>query len=56
VGGDVEAGWNRVVDADEQAIALSTSERWWPAQRPLLFGDGKAAEKLVAILLASSAG
>ncbi len=46
----VEAGWNRIVDADQDAIVRAAGERIWPAQRPQLFGDGHAAEKLVALL------
>jgi len=46
----VQAGWNRVVDTDECAIRELTTTHWWSAERPPLFGDGKAAEKIVTIL------
>jgi UDP-N-acetylglucosamine 2-epimerase len=46
----VAAGWNRLVDADEEAIAAATRERFWPEQRPDLFGDGRSAQRLVALL------
>ena len=52
----VEAGWNRVVDADEEAIVHAAAERFWPAERPALFGDGHAAERLVAAVQAACEG
>ena len=46
----VETGWNYIVDADPQQII----ERWHnfplPAMPPDLFGDGTAAQRIVAIL------
>jgi UDP-N-acetylglucosamine 2-epimerase len=47
----VDAGWNRLGGASTAAIAAALSappER--PAARPPLFGDGRAAEKIVAAL------
>jgi UDP-N-acetylglucosamine 2-epimerase len=47
----VDAGWNRLVGASTSAIAAALAqppER--PATRPPLFGDGRAAEKIVAAL------
>jgi len=46
----VAAGWNRLVDADEEAIVHAARERFWPDERPDLFGDGRSAERLVALL------
>lgn len=46
----VEAGWNRLSDADDVAIRHALTERWWPERRPELFGDGHAAERLVRVL------
>ena len=46
----VEAGWNRLTDADPAALAQALRERFWPDERPALFGDGHAAERLVELL------
>ncbi|MBL0176390.1 MAG: UDP-N-acetylglucosamine 2-epimerase (non-hydrolyzing) [Ignavibacteria bacterium] len=46
----VAAGWNRVVDLDPALIRESVNTRWWPEERPALFGDGHAAERIVGIL------
>ncbi len=46
----VAAGWNKVVDADEQAITQCVHERFWPDARPQLFGAGDAAQRIVAVL------
>jgi UDP-N-acetylglucosamine 2-epimerase len=48
----VDAGWNLLADADEAAIVLAATRRFWPEARPELFGDGRAAERLVAVLQA----
>jgi UDP-N-acetylglucosamine 2-epimerase (non-hydrolysing)/UDP-GlcNAc3NAcA epimerase len=42
----VEAGWNTLVDLDVEA-ALRALERAPPADRPQLYGDGRAAERCV---------
>ncbi len=42
----VQAGWNTLVDLDRQA-ALAALDSPPPAQRPRLYGDGKAAERCV---------
>ncbi len=47
----VDAGWNRLTGADTDAIAAflrHPPER--PAERPQLFGDGRAAAKIAAAL------
>jgi UDP-GlcNAc3NAcA epimerase len=45
----VEAGWNTLVDLDATA-ALAALEREPPAERPPLYGDGRAGERVVAAL------
>jgi UDP-GlcNAc3NAcA epimerase len=45
----VEAGWNVLVDLDREA-ALAALERVPPAERPELYGDGHAGERVVAAL------
>jgi UDP-N-acetylglucosamine 2-epimerase (non-hydrolysing)/UDP-GlcNAc3NAcA epimerase len=45
----VEHGWNVLVDLDVGA-ALAALERQMPAERPPLYGDGHAAERVVAAL------
>jgi UDP-N-acetylglucosamine 2-epimerase len=45
----LETGWNVLVDLDADA-ALAALERTPPAERPTLYGDGRAAERVVAAL------
>jgi UDP-N-acetylglucosamine 2-epimerase (non-hydrolysing)/UDP-GlcNAc3NAcA epimerase len=45
----VEHGWNVLVDLDAQA-ALAALDRKPPAERPTLYGDGHAGERVVAAL------
>jgi UDP-GlcNAc3NAcA epimerase len=45
----VEHGWNELVDLDA-AEALAALEREPPAARPLLYGDGRAGERVVDAL------
>jgi UDP-N-acetylglucosamine 2-epimerase len=45
----VQAGWNVLVDLDA-AAALAALERTPPAERPELYGDGRAGERVVAAL------
>jgi len=45
----VDAGWNVLVDLDASA-ALAALERTPPAERPELYGDGRAGERVVASL------
>ena len=47
----VDAGWNLLADADEKKIALGLTTSWWPDSQKPLFGDGKAAERIAAIIL-----
>ena len=48
----VDAGWNTLVDLDAGA-AVAALERPLPAERPPLYGDGRAGERVVAALRAS---
>jgi UDP-GlcNAc3NAcA epimerase len=45
----VDAGWNTLVDLDAQA-AVAALERRPPPDRPPLYGDGRAGERVVAAL------
>jgi UDP-N-acetylglucosamine 2-epimerase len=45
----VEAGWNALVGLDAGA-ALRALERRTPDERPVLYGDGRAGERVVAAL------
>jgi len=45
----VETGWNVLVDLDA-AAALAALERPRPADRPPLYGDGRASERVVSAL------
>jgi UDP-GlcNAc3NAcA epimerase len=45
----VDAGWNVLVDLDADA-ALAALARRPPAERPQLYGDGRAGERVVAAL------
>jgi UDP-N-acetylglucosamine 2-epimerase len=46
----VEAGANVLVDDDPDAIARAVAEARMPAERPQLYGDGHAAERIAAAL------
>jgi len=45
----VEQGWNTVVDLDAGA-ALRALEQEPPPERPPLYGDGRAGERVVSAL------
>jgi UDP-N-acetylglucosamine 2-epimerase (non-hydrolysing)/UDP-GlcNAc3NAcA epimerase len=45
----VDVGWNVLVDLDAEA-AVAALERTPPAERPELYGDGRAGERVVAAL------
>jgi UDP-N-acetylglucosamine 2-epimerase len=45
----LDAGWNVLVDLDAEA-ALAALRRSPPAERPPLYGDGRAGERVVAAL------
>ena len=47
----VEAGWNRLVGADPGRIRAALGpDAEWPSAHPSLYGDGRAAERIVDIL------
>ncbi len=46
----VEAGANVLVDDDTAAIAAAVAAARMPAERPVLYGDGHASERIAAIL------
>jgi UDP-N-acetylglucosamine 2-epimerase (non-hydrolysing)/UDP-GlcNAc3NAcA epimerase len=45
----VQAGWNMLVDLDAGA-ARAALERTMPAERPQLYGDGQAAQRVVGAM------
>jgi len=45
----VDAGWNTLVDLDP-AAAVAALEAPLPAERPPLYGDGRAGERVVEAL------
>jgi UDP-N-acetylglucosamine 2-epimerase (non-hydrolysing)/UDP-GlcNAc3NAcA epimerase len=49
----VEVGWNALVDLDARA-ALTALDRPPPAERPPLYGDGRAGERVVERLSAAA--
>jgi UDP-N-acetylglucosamine 2-epimerase len=46
----VDAGWNRLVGADREAIIEAARGFEPPALRPALFGDGHAAERVAELV------
>jgi UDP-GlcNAc3NAcA epimerase len=46
----VQVGWNQLVGANANRIVMAVRNLRPPADRPLLFGDGQAAAKIVALL------
>jgi UDP-N-acetylglucosamine 2-epimerase (non-hydrolysing)/UDP-GlcNAc3NAcA epimerase len=50
----VEAGWNTLVGLDAEA-AVTALERPLPAERPPLYGDGRAGERVVSAVLGLAA-
>lgn len=46
----VANGWNCLVDADSEKILSAVQNRWWSQTQEPIFGDGKAAQKIVRIL------
>ena len=47
----VDAGWNVLVDLDRATPRCAALERPLPAERPPLYGDGRAGERVVEALL-----
>ncbi|MGH3024780.1 MAG: non-hydrolyzing UDP-N-acetylglucosamine 2-epimerase [Gaiellaceae bacterium] len=50
----VEAGWNRLVGTDPSAIVTAVREAAPRAERPHLYGDGRAAERIAELLCTMS--
>jgi UDP-GlcNAc3NAcA epimerase len=48
----VDVGWNALVDLDAEA-AVAALERPVPSERPPLYGDGRAGERVVTALRAA---
>jgi UDP-GlcNAc3NAcA epimerase len=48
----VEAGWNRLVGSDPDAVRAAMDDWPPPPVRPELYGDGRAAERIVNLLIA----
>ena len=46
----VEMGWNTLTGADEEAIAAAASDLSCPTEHPSIYGDGHAAEAVVAAI------
>jgi UDP-N-acetylglucosamine 2-epimerase len=46
----VEAGANVLVDDDPESIAAAIAHAEMPAERPLLYGDGHASERIATVL------
>jgi UDP-N-acetylglucosamine 2-epimerase len=46
----VEAGWNTLVGADTERIVAAWSANGRPHDHPPIFGDGRAAERIVDLL------
>jgi UDP-N-acetylglucosamine 2-epimerase (non-hydrolysing)/UDP-GlcNAc3NAcA epimerase len=50
----VDAGANVLVDADPERIAAAVREARMPAERPRLYGDGRASERIAETLVTLS--
>ncbi|HSK15379.1 MAG TPA: UDP-N-acetylglucosamine 2-epimerase (non-hydrolyzing) [Gaiellaceae bacterium] len=46
----VEAGWNRLAGTDTEAIVAAVSEAAPQEERPPLYGDGRAAERIADLM------
>jgi UDP-N-acetylglucosamine 2-epimerase len=46
----VEAGANVLVDDDPERIAAAIATAEMPSERPQLYGDGHASERIAAVL------
>jgi UDP-GlcNAc3NAcA epimerase len=49
----VEAGANVLVDDDPDLLVDAVRQAYMPAERPQLYGDGHASERIAAALVAS---
>jgi UDP-N-acetylglucosamine 2-epimerase len=52
----VEAGWNRLVGTDPAAIVAAVRGAEHPAERPQLYGDGRASARIADLLCTMSRG
>jgi UDP-N-acetylglucosamine 2-epimerase len=52
----VETGWNRLVGTDPAAIVAAVREAEPPAERPQLYGDGRAAARIADLLCTMGRG
>ena len=52
----VRVGANVLVDDDPHAIAAAVEAAKWPRNAPALYGDGRAAERIATVLLATMRG
>jgi UDP-GlcNAc3NAcA epimerase len=52
----VETGWNRLVGTDPDLIVQAVREVRAPADRPVLYGDGRASERIADLLCTMSHG
>jgi UDP-GlcNAc3NAcA epimerase len=48
----IAAGWNRLVDLDAAAVAAALASAERPAEHPPLYGDGRAAARIAAVITA----
>jgi UDP-N-acetylglucosamine 2-epimerase len=52
----VEAGANVLADDDPELIARAVAEAAMPANPPVLYGDGRASERIAEVLAATMRG
>ncbi len=53
MGGHRRSGANVLVDADSAALAQAVASASMPANRPVLYGDGHASERIAQVLAAT---
>lgn len=46
----IEAGWNRLAGSDPEAIVAAVRNSTAPPERPELYGDGRAADRIAELL------
>jgi len=49
----VETGANTLVDDDPARIARALADAHMPDERPILYGDGHASERIAAVVAAT---
>ena len=52
----IEAGWNRIVGADETRIVDALKSSAAPASKGAIYGEGDAAERIVELVVRAAAG